>query len=226
MFDAAKKKAASCFSSESSTAISQNTKTKNPDFVHSCPEYGQGWIVKGYTRQNGGQKGHTDKYWFSPCGRKLRSKKEVERFLKESVNLESEATNTSSNSTTETYVIKCILGRKFNPKSERTEYLIRWEGYPDPANFTFEPIEYLGHRHVEEPDKRWGADTEADPDKIEVNDIQRDSSDVLRYAQLRGLKTNVSTSGSDDEDNVDGTYEEEEEEEKEQEEEEQAREEE
>ena len=117
-------------------------------------------------------------------------------------------------------MIKCILGRKFNPKSERTEYLIRWEGYPDPANFTFEPIEYLGYRHVEEPDKRWGADTEADPDKIEVNDIQRDSSDVLRYAQLRGLKTNISTSGSDDEDNVDGTYEEEEEEEEKEEEEE------
>ena len=205
MLDAAKTKA----------ATSQNATAKSPDFVHSCPEYGQGWIVKGFIRQNGEQKGHTDKYWYSPCGRKFRSKKEVERFLKES-----EATNTS-NSTTETYIIKNILGRAFRSKKKRTEYLIRWEGYPDPANFTFEPIEHLGHRQ-KEPKERWGADSEADPDdpdKIEVNDIERDSSDVLRYAQLEGYKTNISTSGSDDEDNVDGTYEKEEEEEEEEEEE-------
>jgi hypothetical protein len=40
-----------------------------------------GWRVAIETRKSGATKGGTDKYYFSPDGRKLRSKTEVMRFL-------------------------------------------------------------------------------------------------------------------------------------------------
>ena len=207
--------------SSSSSSVTSQTKTKEsrapkPDFVESCPEYGPGWIVKGYERKSGTQKGHFDKYWFSPCGKKLRSRKEVERFLKDDVaaNVEGPATNTSNKESRETYVIEKILGRKLNPSNERTEYLIRWKGYPNPTDFTFEPIENLGRRHVDEPETRWG-DSEADPGKIEVNDMQRDGKDVLLYAKLMNLETDAIEHDGDNDDDEEDQYNEEEEQEEE-----------
>ena len=204
-------------SSSSSATATAATPPTAAAFVKSCPEYGPGWIVKGYERKSGTLKGHLDKYWFSPCGRKLRSRKEVERFLKDDVaaNIEGPATNTSNKASRETYVIEKILGRKLNPSNERTEYLIRWRGYPDPTDFTFEPIENLGRRHVNEPEIRWG-DSEADPEKIEVNDMQRDGKDVLLYSKLMSLETDLidHDSGNDD-DEKDQYIEEEEKEEEE-----------
>ena len=98
----------SCSSSVTSQAKTKESRAPQPDFVESCPEYGPGWIVKGYERKSGTLKGHLDKYWFSPCGRKLRSRKEVERFLKDDVaaNVEGPATNTSNKASRETYVIE------------------------------------------------------------------------------------------------------------------------
>ena len=204
----------SCSSSVTSQVKTKEPGAPQPDFVESCPEYGPGWIVKGYERKSGTLKGHLDKYWFSPCGRKLRSRKEVERFLKDDVaaNVEGPATNTSNKASRETYVIEKILGRKLNPSNERTEYLIRWRGYPDPTDFTFEPIENLGRRHVDEPEMRWG-DSEADPEKIEVNDMERDGKDVLLYAKVMNLETDVidhDSGNGDDEYNEDEEKEEEE----------------
>ena len=109
---------------------------------------------------------------------------------------------------------KKILGRKLNPSNERTEYLIRWRGYPDPTDFTFEPIENLGRRHVDEPEMRWG-DSEADPEKIEVNDMQRDGKDVLLYANLMSLETDVIDHDSGNDDDEEDQYNEEEEKEEE-----------
>ena len=40
------------------------------------------WIKRVYQRQSGNSKGHTDRYWFSPAGHKLRSMVQVSRYFK------------------------------------------------------------------------------------------------------------------------------------------------
>ena len=51
-------------------------------YCKPAPEFGKGWIVRGYQRQSGAYEGHVDKYWYSPNSKKrFRSKAEIKRFL-------------------------------------------------------------------------------------------------------------------------------------------------
>ena len=45
-----------------------------------APDVGDGWTVMEITRQSGKSAGHKDKYWFSPGGKRFRSKAEISRF--------------------------------------------------------------------------------------------------------------------------------------------------
>ena len=51
--------------------------TPHPDAV-PCPDVGEGWLIQTVPRKTGN---HIDRYWYSPCGRRFRSRPEVDRFL-------------------------------------------------------------------------------------------------------------------------------------------------
>ena len=51
-------------------------------YEQSAPEFGPNWIVRGYRREGGVNKGCVDRYWFSPVKRiKFIVKSDVEKFL-------------------------------------------------------------------------------------------------------------------------------------------------
>jgi hypothetical protein len=51
--------------------------TPPPDAA-PCPEIGKGWFLQTVPRKHGK---HIDRYWYSPCGRRFRSRPEVDRFI-------------------------------------------------------------------------------------------------------------------------------------------------
>ena len=170
-----------------STTSRQATKTSVVSEVERpCPEYGPGWTVTEIHRKSGLRKGRCDKYWRSSCGKQFRSEKEVERFRAAEL-----PTSNKVSESNQVDIIKNILGRRWSGK--RTEYLVHWKGYDKADDFTLEPAGHLGGPHVLEPEKRWG-DTKPNSDgRIEVNDVQRDSQNVLLYAKLRNFETDVAT---------------------------------
>lgn len=50
----------------------------SPTNAQPCPDIGKGWLVQTIPRKTGN---HIDRYWYSPCGRRFRSRPEVDRFL-------------------------------------------------------------------------------------------------------------------------------------------------
>ena len=65
------------------TGASKGGKRSAPQvYCKPAPEFGKGWIVRGFQRQSGAYEGHVDKYWYSPKSKKrFRSKAEIKRFL-------------------------------------------------------------------------------------------------------------------------------------------------
>lgn len=51
--------------------------TPPPDAI-PCPDLGKGWLIQTVPRKTGK---NIDRYWYSPCGRRFRSRPEVDRFL-------------------------------------------------------------------------------------------------------------------------------------------------
>jgi hypothetical protein len=67
--------------------------------------------------------------------------------------------NDLDNVLTEDYVPEKIMGSSFNRGQNRVRYLVQWEGYPDEADWTEEPLEHLENTlflveeyHKENPD--------------------------------------------------------------------------
>ena len=71
-------------SNDSVSSVSKGGRKPPPHEVYCkpAPEFGKGWIVRGFQRQSGAYEGHIDKYWYSPKSKKrFRSKAEIKRFL-------------------------------------------------------------------------------------------------------------------------------------------------
>lgn len=71
-------------SNDSVSSVSKGGRKPPPHEVYCkpAPEFGKGWIVRGFQRQSGAYEGHIDKYWYSPkLKKRFRSKAEIKRFL-------------------------------------------------------------------------------------------------------------------------------------------------
>ena len=65
-----------------SSASKGGRKPPHEVYCKPAPEFGKGWIVRGFQRQSGAYEGHIDKYWYSPkLKKRFRSKAEIKRFL-------------------------------------------------------------------------------------------------------------------------------------------------
>ncbi|XP_038722497.1 methyl-CpG-binding domain protein 4-like isoform X1 [Tripterygium wilfordii] len=62
--------------------LRRNRRGRRPETNQRPPWLPEGWRIMTKTRQNGSSAGHVDKYYVRPDGKKFRSKKEVEDYLR------------------------------------------------------------------------------------------------------------------------------------------------
>jgi hypothetical protein len=138
-----------------------------PSDAAPCPEIGKGWFLQTVPRKHGK---HIDRYWYSPCGRKFRSRPEVDRFIQ-------------STGSKEKLTLKHALGKVIYKKF--------------PSGSSDELVEFKGTIENYDPDRKLYKIVYDDGDEEEMSDEDIDLVMKRKKNELRNERRKAARSAGE-----------------------------